>query len=76
MRRIICKIFKHKWFTEVFAKEVPTKTRTPRYTVTEQRVCGCCNKVETLKVTGPMSRTELLRQEWFITNGLDYYDYR
>lgn len=64
MKKIICKIFGHKTFDEVYAVRISGSK--PLYVVVDETKCERCGEITRRSVCRPMRRSELLKNGWFI----------
>ena len=64
MKKIICKIFGHKTFEEVYAVRICG--HKPLYVVVEETRCERCGEIVRRSESKPMRRSELLKNGWFI----------
>lgn len=67
IKDLICKYFGCNMFTEVYAFEYFV-SKKPKYYIIERHICFRCGKQEIKYLAKGLSRVELLKQGWFITN--------
>lgn len=74
IKRLICRWFGHKDYTERYASKCtsffgyPYPKSDRHYIVVEDIICERCGRIHSRHLTQPMTRAELLKNGWFITN--------
>ena len=69
LKKMMCRIFGHSpmRIREVYAIPVYRKSKPTRYIVVEETRCSRCGElVKRKEISREMSRSEMLREGWFI----------
>ena len=62
LRKLKCKLFGHSYFEEVYCEQTDRL-----YQVRSKTTCSCCGEYRYNYLTRHLTRTELLKQGWFLT---------
>lgn len=68
IKRLTCMVFGHELFVEVFATEYRCKKGKYRYKVWERTYCARCGQVISMREVRTLSRTDMLKEGWFIVD--------